>query len=95
MQVEVGPILDCFTSFFHPSAWEKTKDEYWHCPLLYYIVKKVGGELSTANFDEEEKEYADMAEWIDLEKVTGLKYHNGVGGKSADLINKAWEYNLT
>lgn len=92
LQVEPLQVIDCHTSFFHPGLWEKLKDEYWNCPLIYYFVKKVGGELSTANFDEEEKEYADMAELISINQLSGLKFYNGPGDGSIDLIKKALRF---
>jgi len=85
--VEVLDPVHCETSFFHPSHSKKHKDEYWNCPLLYFVVKKIGGELSTENFDEEEKEYCDMAEWINLSDINSTKFINSVD--SVAIIKKA------
>ncbi len=85
--VEVLEPLHCETSFFHPSHSKKHKDEFWNCPLLYFTVRKVSGELSTANFDEEEQEYADMAEWINLSEIEAVKFINSVD--SIAIIIKA------
>ena len=50
----------------------------FHCLMLYFACQFVGGELSTEGFDEWEKEYAEMAEWIDLEKIDKIKVASSV-----------------
>ena len=78
IKIELLQPVHCGTSFFHPSHSEKCKDQYWNCTLIYYLVKKVGGKISKDNFDEEEKNYADLPEWIDLDKIKELKFFNSV-----------------
>ena len=78
VKVEILQPVYCGTSFFHPSHSEKYKGQYWNCPLIYYLVKKVGGKISKDNFDEEEKNYADLPEWINLEKIKELRFFNSV-----------------
>ncbi len=85
--VEVGEPIHCQTSFFNPSHSKKYGHEFWNCPLLYFTVKCIGGELSKANLDEEEKEYADLAEWIDISIIDELKFINSVD--SPAIIRKA------
>lgn len=87
LKVEALGPTHCETSFFNPSHSKKHKGEFWNCPLIYFSVKKVGGELSTDNFDEEEKEYAAMAEWIDLKEIRSLKFINSIN--SVEIIEKA------
>lgn len=41
--------------------------------LIYYSCDYVGGELSTDGFDEFEKEYAEMAEWVPIKELEGVK----------------------
>ncbi|MEA3449778.1 MAG: NUDIX domain-containing protein [Patescibacteria group bacterium] len=89
LKVEVLNPVYTETSLFHPSHSTKHKDEFWNCPLTYYLVKQIGGKISKDNFDEEEKDYADLPEWIDLEKVDSLKFFNSVD--SASVIKKAQE----
>lgn len=79
--------IHCGTSFFHPKHSKKNANQYWNCPFMYFLVKKVGGELSIENLDEEEKEYASMPEWIDLDKIDNLKFYNSI--KSGEVIKKA------
>ena len=62
--------------------------QYWNCQLMYFLVKKTGGKLSKANFDDKEKEYADMAEWIDIKKLGKIKFYNSLGNKNSIKIIK-------
>lgn len=89
IEVELLQPFHCETSFFNPSHSAKHKHEYWNSLLIYYLVKKVGGEISKDNFDEEEKDYADMAEWISLDGINKLKFINSVN--SVKIIQKAIE----
>ena len=87
IKVEVGRVVHAETSFFNPSHSTKHKDEYWNCPLIYFEVKRTGGEISKDNFDEDEKNYADLPEWIEMEKVPTIKFVNSVD--SVAVIGKA------
>jgi len=91
IKVELIKPIYCGTSFFYPSFSERHKNQYWNCPLIYFLVRKTGGEISKDNFDEEEKKYADLPEWIDLEKTGELKFYNSVD--SVKIIKKAKEIN--
>ena len=55
--------------------------------LMFYSCRVVGGKLSTKHFDEYEKSYARIAEWVDLKKVGTLKFYNPVD--SPAIIRKA------
>lgn len=46
--------------------------------ILYFSCIITGGHLSTDGFDEREKEYAKLAEWIPLEKLHEIKVQNTV-----------------
>lgn len=80
----------CETSFFHPSHSKKKKNEYWNCTLIYYAVEKIGGDISKDNFDEDEKEYADLPEWIDLAKIDKIKFFNSI--EVLKVIKKAIDF---
>lgn len=54
------------------------KGEAYHALLFYYICEFVGGELSIDGFDEWEKQYAEMAEWIPVEKIDKIKLASSV-----------------
>lgn len=59
-----------------------------HCLLFYFLVKKISGKLSKENFDEQEKIYADLAEWIDIKKLGGIKFYNFLGNQGSIKIIK-------
>jgi 8-oxo-dGTP pyrophosphatase MutT (NUDIX family) len=83
LKIKIGQPVICETSFFAPRFVE----EYWNCPLIYFLCEKVSGELSKDNFDEHEKKYADMPEWIDLDGVDKLKFYNSID--SVKVIREA------
>lgn len=56
LKVELLFPVHCETSFFNPSHSKIHRDKFWNCPLIYCLVKKVGGEISKDNCDEAEKE---------------------------------------
>lgn len=86
LRVKQNKIIYVGSSFFYLILEKKS----WNCPLFYFLVKKVGGKLSKANFDEHEKEYTDMAEWIDVTKLNQLKFYNSLGSQgSRKLIRQA------
>ena len=62
------------------------RKQYWNCQLFYFLVKKISGKLSKANLDGYEKEYADMAEWIDIKKLSRIKFYNSLGNKNSIKI---------
>lgn len=83
----------CKTSFFHPTHSLKHKNEYWSCILIYCLVERLSGSISKENFDEEEKKYVDLPEWININEVSKLKFYNSVDSpaviaKAVELIKK-------
>lgn len=81
------------TSFFHLSRSKKFQQEYWNCPMMYFLAERIGGELSIENFDEEERDYANLAEWIPLDKINDIKFFSSLNlkniiKKAADLRDK-------
>lgn len=78
--IQVEPIIPIHgeTDFFNPDYTDKYKGQFWNCVMLYYLVKKTGGELTTENFCDTELEYADMPEWIELDKIYGNKFFNSI-----------------
>jgi 8-oxo-dGTP pyrophosphatase MutT (NUDIX family) len=79
--IQVLLVQDDF--FFHPY-----KKKPFQTPLIYFLCDVVGGEISDANFDEHEKEYAKQAEWVPLDKVPSLKFYNPID--SPKLIKEAF-----
>jgi 8-oxo-dGTP pyrophosphatase MutT (NUDIX family) len=74
IRVEVGKILFCGNDFFKVPFGGK----FVQSILMFYSCKKIGGRLSTKNFDEFEKEYADMPEWVNLKDTRKIKFYNPV-----------------
>lgn len=87
IEIEIKQPIYCGTSFFHPIHSKKNKNKYWNCPLIYFLCKKIGGELSKDYLSDEEKEYADMPEWVEINKLDKIKFYNSID--SVKLINQA------
>ncbi len=83
LKVNVGDIVECKSSFFKSKDAEKP----FHSILIYFLVRKVGGEISINNIDESEKSYIDIPEWIDIEKMSKIKFYNSID--SLAVIEKA------
>jgi 8-oxo-dGTP pyrophosphatase MutT (NUDIX family) len=54
---------------------------------LYYRCKYDGGELSNAGFDEYEKSYADMPEWVPIKDLGSITVANSYDWRS--IVEKA------
>lgn len=88
-KVKPVKIIHVNSSFFYPLSRNSGKNKtYWNCQLFYVSVKKISGKLSKANFDQYEKEYADLAEWIDIKKLNRLKFYNKLGRQGSIKIIK-------
>ena len=57
------------TSFFRPFS----KSGFYQSIMLYYQCDFIGGALSMDGFDEHEKIYAGMPEWISLKTLENVK----------------------
>ncbi len=83
VEVQVGKVIACENSFFKlPFV-----GTYVHSILMYFLCKNIGGILTTDNFAENEKKYADMPEWIDLNNIDKIKFCNSVD--SVRIIKEA------
>lgn len=90
LEVKMGEILACENSFF---KLPYDSDGFVHSILMYFLCERTGGELTTENFDEYEKKYADMPEWISLDEVESVRFHNSVDSvkiirEAVDKLNK-------
>lgn len=88
VEVEPGVLVANRTSFFKTPH----RGRYIHSILMYYTCNRIGGELSTKYFDEEEKTYAGMPEWIDiarLEDIKTIKFYSSMD--LVEIIRKAVE----
>jgi 8-oxo-dGTP diphosphatase len=61
--------------------------KFYHSILIYYACKVVGGELSTAGFDEYEKKYAAMAQWVPIENLPSITLASSIDFR--DYVYKA------
>ena len=78
IKVELIKTVACETSFFNPSHSTRNKNKYLNCPLIYFLVKKIGGKISKDYLDKDELDYIDMPEWIDLNKIDEIKFYNSI-----------------
>ncbi len=77
LEVTVGSIITCGDSFFKMPYSGK----FVHAIAMYYFCEVVGGVLSKEFFDEHEKEYGDMPEWIDLAVIKNTKFYSALDAK--------------
>jgi ADP-ribose pyrophosphatase YjhB (NUDIX family) len=87
LDVEIGRIVHCESSFFK----FRFEDKCVQSILMYYLCKRVGGELTVEYFDEHEKEYADMPEWINIEDVDNVRIRLYNSADSIKIIKAAIE----
>jgi len=85
LDVEIGRIVHCESSFFKFRFENKCVQSI----LMFYLCKRVGGELTTEYFDEHEKKYAEMPEWISLGDIDKIKFYNSAD--SLKIIKNAIE----
>lgn len=81
---KVGPMVACEESFYQATL---SSEKAFHSILMYYLIEQASGELSTEYFDETEKTYADMAEWISLDAIEDITFFNSID--SIKVIQKA------
>lgn len=84
--VEPIKLLDVETSLFH----HVKRGTDHHSLLLFYLVKIVGGELSDAGFDADEREYAKLAKWVSLDELRNMHHACSVdiADKLLDLVQE-------
>ena len=79
LKVTKDTIVSCQTSFYKL----KFSGNAVNAILMHYTVRFVSGELSIEGFDEMEKKFARLAEWVGLDKVDSLKFCNSVDSPAA------------
>lgn len=70
-EIKVDRILHSNSSFFKLPF----NNTCVHSVHLFYLCHIVGGQLSDQYLDGQEKEYASLAEWVDLSQVGKLKLY--------------------
>lgn len=82
-EIEPEKLLALHTSFFH----HLKKNLDYHSTLVFYAVKIVGGELSTDGFDADEREYAKLARWVEIDQLRNMHH-----ACSIDIADELIEY---
>ncbi len=81
--VEPEKLLGTYTSFFHHHKRNLDYQSF----LVFYLVKVVGGEISTDGFDMDEKEYAKRACWVNLDNLATMRH-----ACSIDIADELLQY---
>lgn len=78
--MDVHPVscVGCTDSFFVWEPGDAINRRVYHSVLVYYLCEKVGGELSVDGFDTREREYAKLAEWVQLSEVDTMQQASSV-----------------
>jgi 8-oxo-dGTP diphosphatase len=66
------PVAIGIENNFFQSA-HSVENKSYHSVSIYYVCEYIGGELSIDGFGEDEKEYAEIAEWVPLEKLDEIE----------------------
>ncbi len=66
-------LIAAASNFFTFHYEDENRNDHVQSILLYYICELRSGELSTASFDEYEKEYVRMAEWFPIAELDSVK----------------------
>ena len=89
LTVKKDRIVACEQDFYKSKHY---KDIPYHSILMYFFCVNPEGEITTDGFDELEKGYMKKAEWINIDKLSTLKFYNGVD--SPAIIRKALQLNI-
>lgn len=85
LEVEPIGLVGAYTSFFHHIF----KHNDHQAILLFYLVKVVGGEISTAGFADTEQQYAKEARWVPVADLKDM--HHACSIDVADDLLKVIE----
>lgn len=78
IDAENPEIVKVATSFYKPYKPKPGQPQSVQSIMMYFVCTHKGGELSTDGFDEYEKEYARMPEWLPLEKLDEITIASSV-----------------
>lgn len=89
-RVAVEKLLAAETSFYRFRNVDPHGKRFAHCLMLYYAARITGGRPSKKNFDQHEKKYVDLPEWIRLVDLDKIKIYNSLGQKRIiEIIKQA------
>ena len=93
LDIEVIQLLDVETSFFH--HYKHGTDH--HAILVFYLVRIVGGTITDVGFDEDEKEYVRLAQWLPISQICNMKLvcNLDISDKILNLALKASHHKST
>jgi len=74
LEVNVGKIVACENSFFKLAKDGKPVQSI----LIYYLCSVTGGKISNDYLSENEKNYANTAEWMELSQIEKIKFYNSI-----------------
>lgn len=78
IDVENPQLAAVATSFYRPYKPKEGEPNSVQSVMLYFACTFTGGQLSTDGFDEYEKEYARMPEWLPLDRLDEIKVASSV-----------------
>lgn len=87
LKIKMIQPVHCGSSFFKPNYADKYKNQYWNCTLMYFLVRRIIGKISIENCGDEENNYMDLPEWIEIDKLKDLKFYNSIDNEK--VIKKA------
>ncbi|MFZ5438160.1 MAG: NUDIX domain-containing protein [Patescibacteria group bacterium] len=77
LEVEVKEVIFADNSFFKLPF----KEKFVHSIHLYYECEVTGGEISIDYLDENERQYVQKAEWVDLDQFDKIRIYSSVDAK--------------
>lgn len=74
--IHVQPDVEHVLHVMHDLFVHPTDGKPYHYVLLYFPCEPVGGQLSDAYFEPDERQYAQVARWVPIAEVDGLRFYN-------------------
>jgi 8-oxo-dGTP pyrophosphatase MutT (NUDIX family) len=88
LKIKVLSPIEVTTSFFK-CLDKKGELSYSNCPMIYFLVEYVSGELSDINLTDREKKYSSLARWFDFDELPELHFYNALRERSVALVEYA------
>lgn len=82
--VEPVKLLNVYTSFFHHLKRSQNYQSY----MIFYLVNIIDGNICDDGFDEDEREYAKLAKWVDISELKNMRHACSMN-ISEEIIKKA------
>lgn len=82
LEIEIDKLLTCRSSFFILPPHNKPVSSI----MIYYLCRRVSGDLDNSNIEEIEKGFMKGPEWIDLDKLAEIKIYDS---KAKAIIQSA------